>query len=77
MSQRLRPAGSLPIDGALASQVFFGGRRIVGGLGVIGGMVAAALGGFGFAREADRPAALTLAPLAAWLAFAGAFNEWI
>ena len=57
-------------------RLFFGGRRIVGGLGVIGGMLAAALGGIGFAREVDRPAALTLALLAAWLAF-GVLNGGI
>jgi translocator protein len=56
------------------TRVFFGGRRIVGGLGVIGAMLAAALGGIGFARKVDRPAALTFAPLAGWLGFAGVLN---
>ncbi len=59
------------------TRVFFGARWIAGGVGVIGAMLAAALGGIGFARRVDRPAALALAPLAAWLAFAGVLNERI
>lgn len=58
-------------------RVFFGERRIVGGLGVIGAMLAASLGGVGFARRVDRPAAAALVPLAGWLGFAGLLNEEI
>ncbi len=54
--------------------VFFGGRRIVGGLGVIGAMLAAALGAIGSAWRVDRPAAVALVPLAGWLGFAGLLN---
>jgi translocator protein len=55
-------------------RVFFGGRHIIGGLGVIVAMLAATMVGIGFACNADRPAAAALLPLAGWLGFAGALN---
>lgn len=58
-------------------RVFFGGRAVGGGVGVIGAMLAATLSAIGFARRIDPPSAFALTPLAAWLAFAGLLNGTI
>ncbi len=54
--------------------VFFGARRVAGGLAVIGLMLGAASTAIAAARQVDRVAASAMAPLLGWLGFAGLLN---
>ncbi len=57
--------------------IFFGARRIGGGLAVIGVMVSAASATTAAALRVDRLAASCVAPLIGWLGFAGLLNAEI
>ncbi len=57
------------------TRVFFGDRRIAGGLGVIVGMLVSAVAATVSALKVDRVAAISIAPLVGWLSFAGLLNE--
>jgi benzodiazapine receptor len=57
--------------------VFFGGRRIGGGLVVMGFLWIAIVASLGLARHVSRPAAGLLLPYLAWTSFAAALNARI
>jgi benzodiazapine receptor len=55
--------------------IFFGRKRIAGGLAVIAAMWTSAIATVGASSQVDREAAIAGVPLVGWLTFAGLLNE--